>query len=128
MKSHILPVKYRIDYKVCILVFNCLNNCAPAYLKDLLKWNIPSRASLNIDNVINNNPPRRTQDPLLLEIPTDFGNKTRYRSRCFSHYAPRCWNKLTYELRSYTNKDIFIDNLKTYFFNLYITDFNIEIT
>ena len=128
MKSHILPVKYRIDYKVCILVFNCLNNCAPAYLKDLLKWNIPSRASLNIDNVINNNPPRRTQDPLLLEIPTDFGNKTRCRSRCFSHYAPRCWNKLPYELRSYTNKDIFINNLKTYFFNLYITDFNIEIT
>ena len=126
IKSHILPVKYRINYKVCILVFNCLNNYAPDYLKDLLNWNIPSRPLL-FNNGMNNNPPRRTQDPLLLDIPTDFGNKTRYRSRCFSHYAPRCWNNLPYKLRSYTNKDIFASNLKTYLFNLYVTDSNIHI-
>ena len=126
MKSHILPVKYRIDFKVCTLVFNCLNNSAPEYLKDLVKWNIPSRP---LDNGISsNNHPRRTQDPFLLEIPTDFGNRTRYRSRCFSHYAPRCWNKLPYELRSHTSKDVFSNNLKTYFFNLYVSDSNIVVS
>ena len=72
------------------MVFNCSNNCAPDYLiKSLQSWNIPNRPLLTNDNIVTiNNPPRRTQDNLLLEIPTDFGNRTRYRSRCFSHYAP----------------------------------------
>ena len=32
MKSHILPVKYRLDFKICLLVYNCLHNFAPHYL------------------------------------------------------------------------------------------------
>ena len=126
IKSHILPVNYRIDFKVCTIVFNCLNCCAPDYMKDLLNWNIPHRPL--VSNNTSNDPPHRTQDPLLLKIPADFGNRTRYRSRCFSHYAPRCWNKLPYELRSCKNKDIFTNNLKTHFFNLYLVESNIVIT
>ena len=44
IKSHILPVKYRIDFKICITVFNCLHDMAPNYLKDILSWNIPTRS------------------------------------------------------------------------------------
>ena len=91
IKSHILPVKYRIDFKICITVFNCLHDMAPNYLKDILSWNIPTRSViLGTDYNDSAVPPRRTLDPLLLAIPTDFGNRTLYISRSFSHYASRC--------------------------------------
>ena len=50
IKSHILPVKYRIDYKICLTVFKCLRELAPKYLQELLIWNIPTHAIL-IDNL-----------------------------------------------------------------------------
>ena len=33
---HWLPVRYRILYKLSLLVFKCMNNIGPAYLKELL--------------------------------------------------------------------------------------------
>ena len=128
MKSHILPVTHRVDYKICVLVFNCLNGLAPEYLQNLLKWNVPTRSATSdiIRFDTNRQAPRTTQDPFFLTIPNDFGNRTRYRSRTFSHYAPRIWNKLTFELRTCSNKETFKKELKTYFFNLYIASQNIE--
>ena len=40
---HWLPVKARIDYKVALLCFKCLNNNAPAYIKDLIVPYTPAR-------------------------------------------------------------------------------------
>ena len=122
IKSHILPVRFRIDYKVCMLVFNCLHGLAPSYLQCLLKWNVPKtcygvfRSGVGI--------PRRTQDPYLLHIPTDFGNRTRYRSRAFSHYAPKCWNSLPYKVRCCENKDTLKTELKTYYYELFLQSYN----
>ena len=115
IKSHILPVRYRIEYKICLIVFNCLHNVAPSYLQDLLTWNQPTRTNIHYSDI-----PRKTQDPYLLVIPVDFGNKTRYRWRTFSHYAPKCWNKLSYDIRSCNNKSSFKTKLKTHFFNLFL--------
>ena len=117
-KSHILPVKYRIDFKICVLVFNCLHQMAPVYLQNLLLWNIPSLPAT--DQSSTNYIPRSTQDPSLLTISNDFGNKTKYRSRTFSHYAPRVWNKLPYRLRTCSDKETFKKELKTHYFNLYL--------
>ena len=33
---HWLPVKYRINFNICTLVFKCLNKQAPGYLRSLL--------------------------------------------------------------------------------------------
>ncbi|MDG2589834.1 hypothetical protein P7M45_23125, partial [Vibrio parahaemolyticus] len=33
---HWLPVRFRIDFKVLLLVFKCLNGLGPSYLSDLL--------------------------------------------------------------------------------------------
>ena len=33
---HWLPIMYRILYKLSLLVFKCMNNIGPAYLKELL--------------------------------------------------------------------------------------------
>ena len=67
-------------------------------------------------------PPRATQDSLLLVVPTDFGNRTNYMSRSFSHYAPTCWNKLPYHLRNISEKEKFKTSLKTYYFSKYLLE------
>ena len=36
MDLHWLPVKHRINYKIALLCFKCLNNAAPSYFRDLL--------------------------------------------------------------------------------------------
>ena len=128
IRSHILPVRYRIDFKVCLLVFNCLHDLAPEYLQDLITWNVPSRTvNSNIVSSLyiftnNNTAPRKTQDPYLLVIPTDFGNRTMYRSRSFSHYAPRIWNKIPFNIRCLTSKDSFKSELKTFLFDKFLSD------
>ena len=120
MKSHILPVKYRLDFKICLLVFNCLHNFAPCYLQELLYWNQPLRSNDYVSNI-----PRRSNDPFILNVPSEFGKKTRYRWRSFSHYAPKCWNKLSYEIRSSETKDLFKSRLKTYFFDEFISSLHL---
>ena len=40
---HWLPISYRIDFKIAILVFKCLHSLAPKYLSDLIEPYTPSR-------------------------------------------------------------------------------------
>ena len=42
-KLHWLPLQARINYKICILCFKCINKIAPSYLSDLLEKYVPSR-------------------------------------------------------------------------------------
>ena len=35
-KLHFLPIKFRVDFKVCLMVYKCINNQAPEYLKYML--------------------------------------------------------------------------------------------
>ena len=76
---HWLPIKARIDFKVALITFKCLNGMAPKYLCDLLKPNdcvrITRRSSLN-----------------LLHQPR--WNLTSCGKRRFSVYAPILWNSL----------------------------------
>ena len=41
---HWLPIKFRIDYKIALLCFKCLNNKAPSCLNDLVQVYVPRRA------------------------------------------------------------------------------------
>ena len=61
-----------MDYKIRLTVFNCLNNIASQYLQKLLSWNAPLSA-INCNINVN---PRKTKDPYLLVIPSDFGKIT----------------------------------------------------
>ena len=35
-KLHFLPVRYRIQFKICLLGYKCMNNLAPEYLQSLV--------------------------------------------------------------------------------------------
>ena len=57
-RCHFLPVTARIDYKVCMLVYKCINGYAPVYLTELLHFK-ETLDSLRISN-----------DKFLLQIPS----------------------------------------------------------
>ena len=42
-KLHWLPLQARIDYKICVLCFKCINKTDPSYLSDLLEQYVSSR-------------------------------------------------------------------------------------
>ena len=41
---HWLPVKFRVDFKIAVLTFKCLDELAPQYLQDLIEIYYPPRA------------------------------------------------------------------------------------
>ena len=79
-KAHFLPVYLRIRFKLCVMVYKCLNDMAPVYLKNL----IVRKRTLNCLRIFN--------DKTLLHVP-DL-EKQHYRNRRFQIAAPRAWNKL----------------------------------
>ena len=99
---HWLPVKYRIEYKIGLIVFKCLHGLAPPYLSDLLKPYVPMRSL-------------RSANRDLLQIPRSrlctFGDKT------FASFAPRLWNSLPVHLRQIESLSQFKSFYKTYLFS-----------
>ena len=100
-KLHFLSIDYRIIYKLCLLVYKCVNNFAPQYLRDLLTPNIVY-SSL-----------RSSQDffSLFLNVP-----KTTYGEQAFSYIAPYHWNSLPLKIRMSTSVEVFKKSLKTFLF------------
>ena len=71
---HWLPIKYRINYKVCTLVFKCLHAMAPPYLIKLIKIKQQRRQGLRSGNINN-----------ILEVPKT--KRKTFASQAFSVYV-----------------------------------------
>lgn len=100
-RLHILPVNYRIKYKLCLLVYKCIHGLAPKYLCELLTQKVTYERL------------RSSSDLLALHI--DVPNRT-YGEHAFSHVAPVQWNMLPQDLRFTPSLDDFKSRLKTHFF------------
>lgn len=100
---HWLPVVFRIQFKMLLLVFKSLHNLAPSYLTDLLILHTPGRAL-------------RSADQLLLDCPRS-RLKTR-GDRAFSVAGPKLWNSLPLNIRAANSVDSFKSLLKTHLFAL----------
>ena len=104
---HFLPINYRIEYKICLLIFKCLynsSNNAPTYLTELINTKQPHKHwSLRVD-----------LDRSLLAYNTF--HKQNYKTRGFSRAAPVIWNKIPREIRESDNINVFKTSLKTYYF------------
>ena len=92
---HWLPVRFRIDFKVLLVVFKCLNGLGPSYLSELLLNYEPSRTL-------------RSSGTGLLVVPK-VRPKT-YGETSFHHYGPRLWNSLPESLRAAETADVFKDS------------------
>ena len=108
---HWLPIPYRIDFKIAVLTFRCLNGCAPSYLSSLI--------SLRAANSQTGRTLRSSSAPSALYdlVPPSVHVKT-YGSRAFSNYAPTVWNNLPVSVRSSSSLPRFRTALKTHFFRL----------
>ena len=99
-KLHWLPVRHRIKFKICSIVFKVINDNQPIYLKELLKPAATPR--LLRSSSLNN-----------LHVPRA---RTNWGVRAFSVSAPSVWNTLPIKLRQSNTITTFRKLLKTHFF------------
>ena len=112
---HWLPVKFRVEFKIALLVFTTLNGLAPQYLSELLVVKPRTRYSL------------RSDSETLLVIPKV--TRKTFGDQVFFHAGPTVWNALPSSLRNCMNIDSFKVQLKTYLFKkAFNLQFNLLIT
>ena len=104
-KSHFLPVNLRVKFKICVLVWKCLNFCAPSYLSSIVKPK-QSLPSLRVHS-----------DYTLLERPAF--ERLSIKNRMFAVSGPKLWNELPQHLREIKILTHFKSDLKTYLFSQY---------
>jgi hypothetical protein len=100
---HWLPVRERIDFKLCVLTYRCLNGAAPAYL---------ARDFLRVSSVESRQRLRSATTPALV-IPR---TRTTLGDRSFPVAAARAWNSLPDSVTSAPSLGAFRGLLKTYLF------------
>ena len=103
MSLHWLPVTFRIEFKILLLVFKALNGLAPLYLAECIPRYVPGRAL-------------RSSSADLLVVPKM--QLKKYGEAAFCFYGPAAWNKLPLYLRQATTVDSFKAQLKTYLFTI----------
>ena len=101
-KLHWLPIKQRIDYKICLLTYKTLTNQQPTYLYNSLSF--PSHSVST-----------RSSDSLVLSIPYVRSSKGK---RAFSVICPQLWNSLPPDTRNSSSLWIFRSRLKTHLFKI----------
>ena len=103
MELHWLPIRARIEFKVLVYVYNCLDNAAPVYMKNMLQ-RYSTREGLRSKNM-----------ECLLVIPKT--KRKTFADRSFSVFGPRLWNHLPTKLRTAPNLETFKSSLKTHLFH-----------
>ncbi len=99
---HLLPVKFRVDFKVLVFVFKALHGLALIYISDRLHFYSPVRTLIS-------------SSQKLLIVP-----KFRLKSkgnRAFSVLGLMLWNSLPLSIRSSPTLSSFKSFLKTYLFS-----------
>ena len=99
-----LPVHYRINFKILLVVYQILHQLAPDYLQDLISLRSSSTS-------------RHLRSSSTLQLSHGPLSTTRYGDRAFSTLAPILWNKLPHRIQDAPTLDSFKSLLKTYLFN-----------
>ena len=102
IKLHWLPVKFRIKFKVLLIVFKAIHGLAPIYISEMITRVNNSRYTL------------RSNEEVRLYVPK-YKCKT-FGLRSFAINGPSLWNSLPCELRSLVNIELFKKRLKTHLF------------
>ena len=89
---HWLPIRKRIEFKILLLTFKCMQGCAPLYLRELLVKQANTRTLRSNTNL------------------------KRFGDRAFCAYAPRLWNELPDNIKAADSVQNFKKQLKTLLF------------
>lgn len=104
---HWLKVEYRIVYKLCLLVFNCVRGDGPDYLRNYCVN--PADQSVRLSR-------NRSAGSGNLLIPRT--HLKTYGQRSFATSGPSAWNALPLELKNEPTLSTFKSKLKTHLFKL----------
>ena len=106
IELHWLPVKARIEFKICLITFKALKFDQPSYIRSLLIL-ASNESTLGL---------RSANDPCHLHEPIAIGERG-FADRSFSYVAPRLYNKLPVTLKEINSLITFKNHLKAYFFS-----------
>jgi len=100
---HWLPVKQRVQYKLCMIMYSIHFGLAPLYITELVSTVAAqtSRPGLRSADTTNYVQPR---------------TRTKFAERAFSYAGPAVWNLLPDDLRRTPTINSFKRKLKTYLF------------
>ena len=111
-KLHWLPIRFRLDYKIALLMFRCYKGEAPKHLCELLDIEVRTRISRGL---------RSYQDEVIsYRIP--FAKCKTFADRSFSVAEPKIWNSLPVDLCLSETVDSFKTKLKIYLFHKCYSD------
>ena len=102
---HWLPIKTRIEFKICLLAFKALKYGEPSYLTSLRTRR----------NTAQNMVLRTSDDPLRLLEPRAISER-HFSNRAFSYIAPRLLNRLPASMKEIDSLDLFKSKLKSFLF------------
>ena len=100
---HWLPIQHRISFKIILIVYKCLNDIAPNYLRELLQLYTPQRTL-------------RSSDKNLLKVPRM--KRVSFGDRAFCHLAPVLWNSVPSSIRNIKTIELFRKQLKAHLFRI----------
>ena len=103
LELHWLPVTERINYKIAMICFKCVNGLAPNYIADFLEFYEPRR---NL---------RSSSDKTILKQTVEYNYKF-YGGRSFRVIGPLIWNSLPRKIREANSLDSFKKMLKHHYF------------
>ncbi len=105
---HWLPVSFRIQFKIVLIVFKALNGQAPSYISDLISFKSTSK-------------PLRSANKVILCVPR---SRLKFKGdRAFAVAAPRLWNQLPPDIKSAPSISVFKSRLKMHLYSMAFPEF-----
>jgi len=105
LQLHWLPVRWRVQFKLCCMMHSVFYGNCPAYLANIVH-------PTNAGRLRNNLRSASSSDYSMPRLCTKFGE------RAFSHAGPAAWNALPEDMRANQDRAVFRKQLKTHFFTL----------
>ncbi len=103
-----LPVSFRIQLKILLIVFKALNGQAPSYISDLISYKSTSK-------------PLRSANKALLYVPR---SRLKFKGdRAFAVAAPLLWNQLPPDIKSAPSISVFKSRLKAHLYSMAFPEF-----
>lgn len=106
IKLHWLPVRFRIMFKILLMVYKCLHDMAPPYLANVIK---PRKTSRSL---------RSTTMEYLEE---QRSRLVTYGDRSFGVAGPKLWNNLPLQIRKSSSIQSFKKELKSHLFKNFLS-------
>ena len=102
---HWLPIRWRIQFKLCTIMHSVHTGRCPAYLADCVQTVASSSSHSGQRSATSS----RFVSPRL---------RTKFGERAFSYAGPVAWNSLPADIRDETDSTAFRKLLKTHYFNM----------